>query len=53
MPLNDFLTGNKFKQECYQCRDKNGCNPAGRADIELMTVFAAIITGFSARRVWH
>ncbi|XP_065364170.1 uncharacterized protein LOC135957365 isoform X1 [Calliphora vicina] len=53
LPLNDFLISNKFKHECNQCRDKNGCNPAGRADIGPMTVIAAIIMGFVTRRVWQ
>ncbi|XP_065363140.1 uncharacterized protein LOC135956535 [Calliphora vicina] len=34
-------------------RDKNGCNPAGRADIGLMTVMTAIIMGFVISRVWQ
>ncbi|XP_037807606.1 uncharacterized protein LOC119601026 isoform X1 [Lucilia sericata] len=53
LPLNEFLTSSKFKQECHQCRDKNGCNPAGRVNIELMSVFATIFIGFVARRVWY
>ncbi|KNC27276.1 hypothetical protein FF38_09583 [Lucilia cuprina] len=49
LPLNEFLTSSLLKQECYQCRDKNGCNPAGRVNIELMSVFATTVIAISIK----
>ncbi|XP_037807609.1 uncharacterized protein LOC119601026 isoform X3 [Lucilia sericata] len=44
LPLDNVFENSK--QECYQCNDKNGCNPAGRIQIEFMTLIATIVMGF-------
>ncbi|XP_065364171.1 uncharacterized protein LOC135957365 isoform X2 [Calliphora vicina] len=45
--------GDLKMHECRQCNDRDGCNPAGRAHIGLMTVIATIVLGFVTRSVWH
>ena len=43
LPLNPNISYAVIKQDCKQCSGKDGCNPAGRINIEVMTVFLTVI----------
>ena len=40
-------------RECIQCSDRDGCNTAGRINIDVMTVFATVIIIGLLRYVWN
>ena len=53
LPLNPNIAYAVIKRDCKQCGDTDGCNPADRIDIEVMTVFAAVIIASFLRYLWH
>ncbi|XP_023293531.2 uncharacterized protein LOC111676785 isoform X2 [Lucilia cuprina] len=51
-PYSPYISPIIKKPYCKQC-NTNGCNPADRVGINVMTVFATIIVAFILRYVWH
>ncbi|XP_037807607.1 uncharacterized protein LOC119601026 isoform X2 [Lucilia sericata] len=52
LPLSPYISSTTKKHDCKQC-NSNGCNPASRVGVDVMTVFATLVAAFILRYVWH
>ncbi|KAM7347133.1 uncharacterized protein ACRADG_006795 isoform 2-T2 [Cochliomyia hominivorax] len=51
LPFSNAV-GSPTKHDCKQC-SSDGCNPASRSQIDVITVFATLIVTAILRYVWH
>lgn len=53
LPLRGYIMNGKYERTCNQCSNKDNCNPAGRASINILTIFATIFAALILRYVWN